>query len=120
MTTTPRCPYCNAQGLGAMAALNAGLYLLVYCGKCGAVHGIIPAPAQPQAAAPEPAREPVTVTDPSQQAAPEPEPPPLPQGKEPQLTPERAYLLQRRYIQKATPRLKIVDPEGEVHPPRER
>jgi len=48
--TTPRCPYCNAQGLKSLAILQAGAFAVIYCDQCGAIHGIVPMPRQ---AAPE-------------------------------------------------------------------
>lgn len=40
--TTPRCPYCNAQGLKHLEAKPVGAFTVVSCGQCGAIHGIIP------------------------------------------------------------------------------
>lgn len=44
---TPRCPFCNAHGLSCLANQPVGAYLIVYCGQCGAIHGIIPSPKSP-------------------------------------------------------------------------
>ena len=38
----PRCPYCNAQGLKHLSINHAGFFAIVFCGQCGAIHGIIP------------------------------------------------------------------------------
>ena len=49
--TTPRCPYCNTQGLKHLACQQVNHFLLVYCGQCGAIYGVVPsapAPTQPQ------------------------------------------------------------------------
>ena len=49
----PRCPHCNA-GIGKLAHQPVGFYAVVYCGQCGAIHGVIPAPKpQPEPAKPE-------------------------------------------------------------------
>ena len=63
--TTPRCPYCNAQGLQHLAVHQAELFTLVYCSSCGAIHGVMPpqptaqpSPAEEQAASPPPERFP--------------------------------------------------------------
>jgi hypothetical protein len=115
--TTPRCPYCNAQGIAHLQVKIVGVFVLVYCGQCGAIHGIIPAPQQvPEISPPERAAVPAEV-QPRPEPPPGPEPPPVTDSKPEQtLTPERAYLLQRPYIQKATCYLKVVDPEGEATP----
>ena len=61
--TTPRCPFCNAQGLQHLKRHDAGLFFVVYCDKCGAIYGVIPnfqAQSQPAAVvtAPPPAPSP--------------------------------------------------------------
>ena len=38
----PRCPFCNATGVSAIAARRLGNALLLYCGRCGAIHGVAP------------------------------------------------------------------------------
>lgn len=45
--TSPRCPYCNAQGIKHLAAHKAGYFTIVYCGRCGAIYGVVPNPPQP-------------------------------------------------------------------------
>ena len=40
---TPRCPHCNAQGIDKIAAKKLGGYSLIYCDKCGAIYGVVPA-----------------------------------------------------------------------------
>lgn len=42
MSVQPRCPFCNAQGLEAIAAKSLGTFSLICCSKCGAIHGIAP------------------------------------------------------------------------------
>ncbi len=42
--TTPRCPYCNAQGIKNLAHQAVELYGIVYCRACGAIHGVVPLP----------------------------------------------------------------------------
>jgi len=42
--TSPRCPYCNAQGVKNLAHQSVGLYGIVYCRACGAIHGVVPLP----------------------------------------------------------------------------
>jgi hypothetical protein len=44
--TSPRCPYCNAQGLKSLAILQAGAFAVIHCDQCGAIHGIVPMPRQ--------------------------------------------------------------------------
>lgn len=114
--TTPRCPRCNAQGLGHLKPHDAGLFLVVYCDKCGAIYGLVPKPQQLQPVQQTPATE-ALATSPEPEPQPEPEidsaPPPRDEKEQP-LTPHRAYLLQRHFIQHATPYLKIVDLEGQV------
>jgi len=41
-TATPRCPTCDAQGIKHLANHNLGQYILVYCGQCGAIYGVVP------------------------------------------------------------------------------
>ena len=48
--TTPRCPHCNATGLKYLAAHEVGLYTIVYCSQCGAIHGVVPRVQKPKAA----------------------------------------------------------------------
>lgn len=42
----PRCPFCNAQGVKNIASKHLGPALLLYCGPCGAIHGVVPTPKQ--------------------------------------------------------------------------
>lgn len=42
MPATPRCPYCNAQGLNHLALQRLEGFGLVYCGNCGAIYGVVP------------------------------------------------------------------------------
>ncbi len=54
----PRCPHCNALGLNQLAAQKAGAFMVIFCGQCGAIHGIIPQPATDAwSAAPAPAQK---------------------------------------------------------------
>lgn len=39
---TPRCPFCNAQGISQIEANPIGPALLIFCKKCGAIHGVVP------------------------------------------------------------------------------
>lgn len=40
---TPRCPYCNAQGLDRFQAVESdGQFRLICCCQCGAVLGVLP------------------------------------------------------------------------------
>ena len=61
MTISPRCPYCNATGLKHLAIQEVGPITLVYCGQCGAIHGVLP---RPQAQSPE-----VAIRSPSPEVA---------------------------------------------------
>ena len=45
MSTTPKCPHCNARGIDSLAVEDMRMFLLVYCHKCGAIHGVVPNPA---------------------------------------------------------------------------
>jgi hypothetical protein len=45
--TTPRCPFCNAQGINQIEAKTVGYYGIIYCKQCGAIHGVVPVPAKP-------------------------------------------------------------------------
>lgn len=49
-TVKPRCPYCNVQGIKYLANRQVGNYLIVFCGDCGAIYGVVPVPIgqQPQ------------------------------------------------------------------------
>ena len=47
MSTTPKCPHCNARGIDSLAVEDMRMFLLVYCHKCGAIHGVVPSPPQP-------------------------------------------------------------------------
>lgn len=105
-----RCPFCNAQGLDHLQVEGVKSFQVVYCGQCGAIHGVLPlpiegqkrlsrqaettlaeplkqAPEQPTPAIVEPQKSPA-VTDQSQQAV---EPPHHP-AKKP-LTKERIGLM---------------------------
>lgn len=72
---TPRCPYCNTQGLKHLALKNLGLYSVVYCGQCGAIYGVIPTPTK---AEPNPIEieneRPEKLPEPPEIPAPEPSP----------------------------------------------
>lgn len=43
MMATPRCPHCNATGIDKISAKRFAEYLLVFCGQCGAIYGVVPA-----------------------------------------------------------------------------
>lgn len=45
--TTPRCPFCSAQGINQIEAKTVGYYGIIYCKQCGAIHGVVPVPAKP-------------------------------------------------------------------------
>lgn len=68
MNPQPRCPYCNAQGVKHLAIEEVGAITLVYCGQCGAIHGLLPK-QKPTAVSPEKAMT--------------PEPPPKPARADP-------------------------------------
>lgn len=51
----PRCPYCNASGVDKITAQRLGGALLLYCGQCGAIHGVVPAVPKPAPPQPSPA-----------------------------------------------------------------
>lgn len=53
-TATPRCPTCDAQGIKHLANHNLGQYILVYCGQCGAIYGVVPNLAALQTQPPSP------------------------------------------------------------------
>lgn len=44
---TPRCPYCNTQGLKHLAVYRTGAFAVVYCDQCGAIHGVVPIRSHP-------------------------------------------------------------------------
>lgn len=79
---TPRCPYCNAQGLGNLALQRLELFGLVYCNKCGAIYGVISLP-QPEKISPLPAAPkvepvpPIEATQPAPKIQPKPPSGPL-------------------------------------------
>lgn len=55
--TRPRCPHCYAQGLKYLSIQKVSSFTLVYCGNCGAIHGIIPSsPQRPSKPTSEPSR----------------------------------------------------------------
>lgn len=121
MTVELRCPFCNAQGMAQMGAKDAGLFLIVHCKTCGAVHGIVPkppAPAQPQInvrpvehAEPAPEVEPAPVDPAPESVAPEEQPA---EGEEEfYLSPEKARLLNMFHSpQVSTNRRKVVYKPG--------
>lgn len=115
--TTPRCPFCNAQGLQHLKPHDAGLFFVVYCDQCGAIYGLVP---KPQPAVQMPVAAPLPEPEPEPQQSQPPAAPPLGPEIEKTLTPHQAYLLQRHYLLHATPYLKIVDSEGEVFPGKEK
>lgn len=41
-TLLPRCPHCNARGLDYLVIEQVKQFNLVYCGVCGAIHGVLP------------------------------------------------------------------------------
>lgn len=61
--TNIRCPFCNAQGLDHLQVECVKSFQVVYCGQCGAIHGVLPLAAiqrQEETAlteAPKPAQE---------------------------------------------------------------
>ncbi|MCB0209292.1 MAG: hypothetical protein KDJ52_08180 [Anaerolineae bacterium] len=57
MSTTPKCPYCNARGIDSLAVEDMRMFLLVYCHKCGAIHGVVPAPTPAPPVSIKPAAE---------------------------------------------------------------
>jgi len=110
-TPTPRCGFCNAQGINYLEAKTVGCYAIVFCAKCGAIHGVIPAPQQPARPAPVGA----------QTAAPPPEPfdlrkvdieqqPPMPDQK---LTPARAQAMAAHYIQPGSTMYRVIRKDDE-------
>jgi hypothetical protein len=67
--TTPRCPYCNAQGLDVLRVELTLSFQVVHCGQCGAIHGILPLAAAPTEAPKYPQREvKTTLAQPPKQA----------------------------------------------------
>ena len=42
MTATPRCPYCNAKDFKHLTRQVLGNFMVVYCGQCGAIYGVMP------------------------------------------------------------------------------
>lgn len=68
---SPRCPYCNAQGVKHIAAKQLGHFSLIFCGQCGAIYGVVPAPASGKQA---PVEKPVAAPA---AAPPEAVPPPV-------------------------------------------
>ncbi|GIK42391.1 MAG: hypothetical protein BroJett011_62240 [Chloroflexota bacterium] len=120
-TSTPmRCPFCNAQGINYLEAKTVGFFAVIYCAKCGAIHGVVPAQPQPAKAEPKPA------------ATPQPEPPPPPQPEpfdlrkidveetppkepkpEPTLTPARAQAMMAHYVQPGSTMYRIIRKDDE-------
>jgi len=109
---TPRCPFCNAQGINQIEAKSLGPVLLLYCKNCGAIHGVIQSPPVPH---PPVKDEPVIQQKPFELK-------PLEQLEEhprpnKPLTPQQAALLQKHMVQHASPYRIILtgdDPEGEA------
>lgn len=67
--TTPRCPFCNAQGLDLLKVEQTTSFQVVYCGQCGAIHGIWPLVAAPTETAKYPPQVTKTaLTEPQKQA----------------------------------------------------
>lgn len=58
MSATPKCPYCNAKGIDSLAVEDVRLFLVVYCHKCGAIHGVVPKPQSSTEIKVKPAEEP--------------------------------------------------------------
>lgn len=80
--TVPRCPFCNAQGLDKLAAKTLGYFSLIYCGQCGAIHGVVPLP--PKKPKTKQQARPVATTE---QAPASPPAPPLTSPPEKEKTP---------------------------------
>lgn len=74
-TIQPRCPYCNAQGLTHLAKYQAGNFVVVYCGQCGAIYGVVPSVAKEKFPSPSAKEE---VPPPVEETAAPSEPPPSP------------------------------------------
>jgi hypothetical protein len=67
--TAPRCPHCNATGLKYLAAQEVGLYTIVYCSQCGAIHGVVPQ-VQKRKVASQATSSPQTSSPPKKQQSP--------------------------------------------------
>jgi hypothetical protein len=116
---TPRCGFCNAQGITYLEAKTVGCYAIVFCGKCGAIHGVVPAQQQPAKLAPVGAQTETPNPEPVASPPPEPEPFDLrkidvekPETKEPKaeqkLTPARAQAMMDYYVQPGSTMYQII------------
>lgn len=73
--STPRCPFCNTQGLERLKIeVVSGQCRVVYCGQCGTIHGVLP--LDPTLPEPKPAKFFVPAPPPKRPDPPSPEPPP--------------------------------------------
>ena len=62
----PRCPFCNTTGIESIKGQRlSNAALLIYCGGCGAIHGVVPLPA--------PEKKPKPTAPATGQANPQPE-----------------------------------------------
>lgn len=70
----PRCPFCNIYGLDNLKVENKSTFTVIYCGGCGAIHGVLPMViSTPPRPLPEISKEPDIVVLPEQTK----EPPPI-------------------------------------------
>ena len=53
MSVEPRCPHCNAQGVKHITAKTLGNAVIIFCGKCGAIFGVVPGQTSTPKAQPE-------------------------------------------------------------------
>lgn len=108
-----RCPFCNANGLDQLGAQPTGLFLIVYCKTCGAIHGIVSKPPTPPRQQPDPPEE-VNMAPVRQQQQPEPDTPPHEPDPDHYLSPEKAHLLNLYYGGRAGTYRRIVYTPGEM------
>lgn len=38
----PRCPFCNTSGFDKVKSDKTSDFIIIYCGGCGAIHGVLP------------------------------------------------------------------------------
>jgi hypothetical protein len=117
-----RCGFCNAHGVNYLEAKTVGFYAVIFCKKCGAIHGMVPAP-QPAKGEPKPA----ATAKPEPVPSPPPQPEPFDMRKvdvektepekpkaEPKLTPARAQAMMGHYVQPGSTMYRVIRKDEET------
>ncbi len=90
----PRCPSCNVRGIEFVQTESKEQFTLVYCGKCGAIHGALPGSAAAVPAKPTRLSERVSQT----LATPPPAPPVNLETEDAPLCPQHYVVMERKTV----------------------